>query len=249
MFTRSRVLPSLFAAGFLALIVAAQPAKAPKKTILDGIYTPEQAARGKALYTQQCAECHEGAAFDGTPLEGALLINNWREDTIEPLFDYIQEFMPQTAPKSLDDAQVRDILSYILQMNQYPAGKQELTQQGVETIWFVGPDGPQPLPTTALIQTIGCFATGPDSTWVLEKTSPAVRTREGDHATPEEIKRAQHRELGDETFKLNNLDYMPGFKPDAYKGKKVLVKGVMLRSGGNNRINVTGIDTLAPSCP
>ena len=47
-----------FAAVFvLRATVHAQP---PTKSIWDGIYSEEQATRGQALYSQECASCHGG---------------------------------------------------------------------------------------------------------------------------------------------------------------------------------------------
>src|SRR5271169_4792725 len=49
------------------------------RTANDGVYTDAQAARGKALYQQQCARCHGEALGGGNapPLAGSEFITAW----------------------------------------------------------------------------------------------------------------------------------------------------------------------------
>jgi mono/diheme cytochrome c family protein len=220
----------------------AQQANA-RKTVLEGVYTQAQATRGRAEFEMSCAACHEGAAFDGPVLEGGGFINGWREDTLESLFSYIKTGMPEDAPGSLSDAVYRDILAYLLQLNRYPAGRAELTGDAIANTLLVGEDGPKPLPPNTLVQVAGCFTAGPNATWILAKSSDPGRTRESDKLSPEELKRAAAKPLGTGTFRLQNLDVLaPAFNPEAHKGHKVLVKGVLIQQTNNDRINVTALD-------
>ena len=62
----------------LALAVAA--AAQTTRSVWDGVYTTEQAARGKALFTKECAACHGPELTGGEsapPLEGGGFISNW----------------------------------------------------------------------------------------------------------------------------------------------------------------------------
>ena len=77
-------------------------AQAPT-TVLDGVYTHAQAARGEAVYSSSCIGCHEGQDADGPELTGKALLDRWREDKLEPLFTFIKTSMPGNAPGSLDD--------------------------------------------------------------------------------------------------------------------------------------------------
>jgi len=226
-------------------------AQAPKgvKTVLDGVYTEAQAARGQQVYDMTCASCHEGAAFDGTVLEGGSFVNSWREDTLEPLYTYMSTGMPLDNPGSLKENVYRDILAYLLKKNSYRAGSNELTAEAIQTTLLVGEDGPKPLPPNAMVQVTGCFTAGPNGTWTLSKGSAPSRIREGDQITPEELKKAEAKPLGTGTLRLQNLDDLEGgFKPEAVQGHKVLTKGVLIQQANNDRINVTALKSVAASC-
>ena len=109
--------------------VHAQP---PSKSIWDGIYTEEQATRGKDLYSQECASCHGGELTGGEmapPLAGGEFLAGWDGLTVGDLFERIRISMPQNNPGSLSGQQNADILAYLLSMNQFPAGETELDRQ------------------------------------------------------------------------------------------------------------------------
>ena len=55
--------------------------------------------------------------------------------------------------------------------------------------------------------------------------------------------------LGTQTFALQNfanIDF--AFKPDPFKGHKVQAKGVLIRQSAGERISLTSLETLAPTC-
>lgn len=114
------------AAGSAAL--AAQAAR----TTWDGIYSDEQAERGRILYADRCGRCHgEGlAGVEAAPaLTGTSFYSNWEGETLEALFDRIRMSMPQDKPGSLSRAQNADILAHILKVGGYPAGPAALDGQ------------------------------------------------------------------------------------------------------------------------
>jgi mono/diheme cytochrome c family protein len=100
----------------------------PATSVWDGVYTPEQANRGKALYGRNCASCH-GSALDGggttPPLAGAGFQGNWNGQT-DDLFEKMQTSMPADQPGKLSREQNADILSFLLASNGFPAGSKEL---------------------------------------------------------------------------------------------------------------------------
>ena len=49
----------------LVLLRATVHAQPPTRSIWDGVYTEEQSARGKGLYSQECASCHCGELTGG----------------------------------------------------------------------------------------------------------------------------------------------------------------------------------------
>jgi mono/diheme cytochrome c family protein len=95
-----------------------------------GLYSAAQAKRGADLYqSQQCGLCH-GADLGGVgpspPLSGDFFLSSYTDKSILVLFDKTQKGMPQSNPGSLTPAQTSDLLAYILSMNKYPAGEEEL---------------------------------------------------------------------------------------------------------------------------
>src|SRR6185436_10026913 len=88
--------------------VHAQP---PTKSVWEGVYSDEQANRGKALYAQECASCH------GSELTGGEFLAGWDGLTIGDLFERIRISMPQNAPGSLSGQQNADILAYVLSVS------------------------------------------------------------------------------------------------------------------------------------
>jgi len=107
-------------------------AQTTSRTVWDGVYTTDQAARGAALYSSQCASCHGTALTGGEsapPLAGADFFSNWNGLTVGDLFERIRVSMPADRPGKLSRDQDADILAYILSMNQFPSGKTELERQ------------------------------------------------------------------------------------------------------------------------
>ena len=119
-----------FAAVFaLHTAVHAQP---PSKSIWDGIYTEEQATRGKALYAQECASCHGGELTGGEmapPLAGGEFMAGWDGLTVGDLFERIRISMPQNAPGSLSGQQNADVLAFIFSAGKFPAGTTEMPKE------------------------------------------------------------------------------------------------------------------------
>jgi S-disulfanyl-L-cysteine oxidoreductase SoxD len=108
---------------------AANPAPAPSKTTLDGVYTDDEAARGKTAYNNNCSACHmEDLSGSGQalPLAGDAFMDIWEGQTMNDLLGLVQGTMPQDKPGSLTPDTALDIISYILQQNKFPSGKEEL---------------------------------------------------------------------------------------------------------------------------
>jgi S-disulfanyl-L-cysteine oxidoreductase SoxD len=117
------------AAGSRPTARAAGPAPDAAKTTLDGVFTDGEAARGKAQYNTSCSACHmEDLSGSGQalPLAGDAFMDIWEGQTMNDFFQLVQGTMPQDKPGSLTADQVLDVMSYILQQNKFPAGKDEL---------------------------------------------------------------------------------------------------------------------------
>src|SRR5262245_18187069 len=72
-----------------AHVLAMSPQQTSGQTVLDGVYTQDQAARGEELFAANCARCHEGFCPDGPPLVGPLFIERWRDDNLAPLLNFM----------------------------------------------------------------------------------------------------------------------------------------------------------------
>jgi mono/diheme cytochrome c family protein len=117
---------------FLLLLAIFAYSQDGTRTVWDGVYNEEQARRGQAAFLNQCANCHgrdlEGA--DMTPaLTGGAFTANWDGLTIGDLADRIRISMPLNSPGTLSRQQTTDVIAYILQFNQFPAGKEELPRE------------------------------------------------------------------------------------------------------------------------
>ena len=124
------------AATFVLLLVAAfdptlraqQPDKA-SRSVWDGTFTKEQAKRGEGLYAQNCSTCH-GPDLSGNdeaaPLTGSAFLSNWDGLTVGDLTERVRVSMPPNNLGRLSRQQIVDILSYVLTVNNFPAGKTEL---------------------------------------------------------------------------------------------------------------------------
>src|SRR5579863_305478 len=102
------------------------------RSVWDGVYTEQQANRGRALYGQECSGCHGDSltgADEAPALAGGAFIANWDGLTVGDLFERIRISMPASSPGKLNREKVADILSYLLAFNRFPAGTTELERQ------------------------------------------------------------------------------------------------------------------------
>lgn len=107
-------------------VVTVLSAQTAEKSVWSGVYTDEQAARGKAAYAANCATCH-GESLAGIdaapPLTGSTFLNNWNSTSAGDLFTRIKKTMPLTAPDTLSGKTVSDIEAFVFQSNGFPAGQ------------------------------------------------------------------------------------------------------------------------------
>jgi hypothetical protein len=100
-------------------VSAAQMPGAP--STLSGVYTDEQASRGKDVYAGSCRSCHTPASHTG-----ATFNKWWRGKQLSDLFLFVSTRMPKNDPGSLAPDDVADVMAYLLKMNAMPVGKEEL---------------------------------------------------------------------------------------------------------------------------
>jgi mono/diheme cytochrome c family protein len=102
------------------------------RSVWDGVYTSEQAARGASLYANNCASCHGSALGGGEsapPLTGGEFFSNWNGLTLGDLFERIRISMPADRPGKLSRAEDADVLAFMRSVSQFPPGKTELERQ------------------------------------------------------------------------------------------------------------------------
>ena len=109
----------------LGAAVTSAFAQAAARNVWDGVFTADQAAQGKTAFDNKCATCH-GAELTGAemapPLTGGQFLSNWSGQSVGDLFIRIHTTMPANDPGSLNNAEVTQVLAYILSYNQIPAG-------------------------------------------------------------------------------------------------------------------------------
>jgi S-disulfanyl-L-cysteine oxidoreductase SoxD len=119
--------------GLMGALVAAQS----YRSVMEGVYTEEQAKRGREIYGDQCRLCH-GRDLEGTyeshALVGDEFTSDWEGQDIFSLYERIRITMSAgasgrdgPAPPPLTRAQTADLVAFLLWFNRVPAGKAELS--------------------------------------------------------------------------------------------------------------------------
>ena len=104
-------------------------ARQSRKTVWEGVYNEDQATRGKQLYVGNCSVCHQEGlqGADLAPaLKGDSFVLRWSDSSVDDLLTTISSSMPADTPGSLTAQQYLDIVTYLLQQNSFPAGKEEI---------------------------------------------------------------------------------------------------------------------------
>jgi S-disulfanyl-L-cysteine oxidoreductase SoxD len=119
------------------LVVAVAIAQGGMATVWGGVYTDEQAERGREIYTATCAQCH-GPALAGIesapPLTGDLFNANWEGTMVADLAERIRISMPVDKPGTLSRPQLAAVVAYILKVDGFPAGAAALDPQLVTSL-------------------------------------------------------------------------------------------------------------------
>ncbi len=235
----------------------ASPLQSPEgtvRTILDGVSSAGQIARGQDAYEARCSGCH-GLGLSGggnSALRGPIFMDKWREYNLELLYGYISNSMPPRRienPEILSDSTYLDILTYIISGNGGQAGQDELTRQQLTEVLFVGPNGPQPLPVGALAMVVGCLTRTPDRDWELTISSRPIRSQTLPFdATTEELVSAESIPLGSETFGLRDMAFVRDFDPEDHESHKVQAKGLMIRTSEGQSISLTSMQMVSAEC-
>ena len=114
------------------------PAAAAKTTparpsTLSGVYTKEQATRGRYVYLGSCRYCHDAATHAGKVFE-----EWWKGKQLSELYTFILERMPKNDPGGMFPEEYAQVVAYLLKLNGQPAGSAELPSDSLvlKTIRF-----------------------------------------------------------------------------------------------------------------
>ena len=229
------VAAALFLASVGSVLVNAQA-----KTVWDGVYTDEQAARATAVFNSTCSNCHTLDASGNRPLSGQGFLDSYTQKTVGDLLAYVSKNMPNGVNAgTLPAATYNDLVALVLKSNGFPAGATEVTPESVATVQIIGKDGSAELPAGTLVRVVGCLTKG-GSDWVLASAT-----------TPE---RADKAGVGaeDATRPLGSGEMPLKFvlqRLDKFAGQRMSVSGLLMGAGGKDGINVTTVNQVAPTCP
>jgi len=107
---------------------------------------------------------------------------------------------------------------------------------------FAGPpQGPNAIP---IMESLGCLADGPNNTWTLSSATEPAKSTPG-FSKAEDVKAAEGKPLGSQQIRLVGLLEM---HPEDHKGHKVLAKGLLIKDAAGQRLNITSLTTVSPTC-
>ena len=84
-------------------------------------YSEEQARRGQRAFRRVCSECHYTSEF-----KGPVFTDAWQRRTARDLYRELRRTMPDDNPGGLPRQTYVDVMAYMLELNGYPAGSDEL---------------------------------------------------------------------------------------------------------------------------
>jgi S-disulfanyl-L-cysteine oxidoreductase SoxD len=103
--------------------VAAAPAPSAGApvSVYSGVYTAAQADRGDQLQRRSCSACHSTNDWSA-----GRILTGFNGRSAFDLVSHIRNTMPMDSPGSLTMEEYTDIVAFILELNNIPAGQTEL---------------------------------------------------------------------------------------------------------------------------
>jgi cytochrome c len=131
-------------------VVAAGRARAPQgsstmRSVRSGVYTIDQARRGREHYRKRCVLCHldngqgrgaepeivgqslerEGDA-EAPAIAGVEFLKKWSGQDARALYDKMASTMPPGGAGTLSAQEYTDVLAYLFELSKLPTGQQDL---------------------------------------------------------------------------------------------------------------------------
>lgn len=110
---------SLMSATLGLCFVASAVASANGASLSSGVYSKEQADKGKAVYEKSCKNCHDAQFYEDK-------LSIWQGQPVIGFFDIISTTMPADNPASLMYEDYVNVLAYIFSELGFPAGDKAL---------------------------------------------------------------------------------------------------------------------------
>jgi mono/diheme cytochrome c family protein len=105
--------------------------EAAARSTAAGVYTSEQADRGRAAFDAKCQSCHGGALDGGTlapALKGGEFLSGFQQKPLRRLYSRIISTMPPDDAGSLTESETLALVALVLRANGYPAGPEALAR-------------------------------------------------------------------------------------------------------------------------
>ncbi len=99
----------------------ADAAPVAEVSVGNAFYTSRQASRGGGLFRDNCVSCHASSEFAGSSFQ-----RRWRNRSVGDIYEFILYSMPDDNPGGLPAQTYADIVAYMLELNDFPAGESEL---------------------------------------------------------------------------------------------------------------------------
>jgi mono/diheme cytochrome c family protein len=96
------------------------------RSTASGVYTEEQATRGRDTYQMQCKSCHTPASHTGPTFASW-----WDRKPLSDLYQFVTTRMPKNEPGSLQPDEYADLIAYLLKLNDLPSGSEPLPADSV----------------------------------------------------------------------------------------------------------------------
>jgi mono/diheme cytochrome c family protein len=234
----------LFVALTSALVVSLNAQSS--SPIWAGVYTADQAERGRTVVVNHCSECHHEdlSGGEGPALIGPTFMLKWEMQTVEQLFHKIRDTMPEVGGGNVTEAEKLDSVAYILQQNGFPAGSVELTEakSALGTLKMIPRDGPSPPRSGAVVQAVGCLKEAAPRQWVLaQSTNPQLTSRDP-------LSQAEKDALAAVPPGTQTIELLGVYTPGALAQNTVVVKGLFVSRPAGLRINVTSMELVHLEC-
>ena len=100
----------------------------PPTAAAHGVYSDDQAARGRTAFDMYCASCHAASDYAGEQFR-----MNWFGRRVSELFRVLKTTMPEDNVGGLSDDDYTRVIAYILKLNGFPPGKDSLPSDSTLT--------------------------------------------------------------------------------------------------------------------